>query len=130
MYLCFVSQSWLTVTLPTVACWVPLSMGFFKQEYWSGLPSLPPGDLPNPGIEFVSPVLQANSLPADPSGKPQRFCIQVKWGLCSNNNLSQCFLSTPNPTKWYFNYLIYYIFHLHIKLMICWFIGFLENCIF
>ena len=39
-----------------------LSMGFFRQEYWSGLPLPSPGDLPNPGIKPVSPVWQANSL--------------------------------------------------------------------
>ena len=51
---------------------VPLSMGFSRQEYWSGLPFPPPGDLPDPGIEPVSPVspeLQADSLPTEPSGK-------------------------------------------------------------
>ena len=41
-------------TLWTVAHGVPLSMGFSRQEYWSGLPCLPPGDLPDPGIETVS----------------------------------------------------------------------------
>ena len=44
----------------------PLSMGFSRQEYWSGLPIPPPGDLPDPGIEPVSPVsptLQVDSLP-------------------------------------------------------------------
>ena len=49
----------------TVACQVPLSMGFSRQEYWSGLPFPPPGDLPNPGIEpssAMSPVLQADAL--------------------------------------------------------------------
>ena len=44
----------------TVACQVPLSMGFSSQEYWSGLPFSSPGDLPDPGIE---PGLQADSLP-------------------------------------------------------------------
>ena len=44
------------------ACQVPLSMGFSRQEYWSGLPSPPPGDLPNPGIEPVFPALQVHSL--------------------------------------------------------------------
>ena len=39
----------------TVACLASLSMGFSKQEYWSGLPFPPPGDLPDPGIEPVSP---------------------------------------------------------------------------
>ena len=42
----------------TVACQAPLPMGFSRQEYWSGLPFPPPGDLPNPGIEPVSPVLE------------------------------------------------------------------------
>ena len=41
------------------------------QEYWSGLLCPPPGDLPNPGIEPTSPALQADSLPAEPSGKPK-----------------------------------------------------------
>ena len=51
------------------ACQAPLSMGFFRQEYWSGLPFPPPGDLPHSGIEPMSPVfpaLQVGSLPAEP----------------------------------------------------------------
>ena len=40
--------------------------GILRQEYWSGLPFPSPGDLPNPGIEPGSPVLQADSLPSDP----------------------------------------------------------------
>ena len=47
----------LFVTLWTVACQAPLSTGFFRQEYWSGLPLPPPEDLPNPGIELASPAL-------------------------------------------------------------------------
>ena len=43
-------------------------MGFSKQEYWSGLPFPPPGDLPNPGIEPRSPALQADSLPSETPG--------------------------------------------------------------
>ena len=46
-------------------------MGLPRQEYWSGLPCPPPGDLPNPGIELRSPALQADSLPAKPQGKPK-----------------------------------------------------------
>ena len=46
----------------TVTIQAPLSMGFSRQEYWSGVPFPPPGDLPGPGIEPVSPALQANSL--------------------------------------------------------------------
>ena len=48
-----------------IAHQAPLSKGFFRQEYWSGLPFPPPGDLPNPGIEPespVSPAMQADSL--------------------------------------------------------------------
>ena len=45
-------------------------MGFSRQEYWSGLPFPSPGNLPNPGIEPGSPALQADSLPAEPPGKP------------------------------------------------------------
>ena len=50
------------VTPSTVARQAPLSMGFSRQEYWSGLPFPTPGDLPNPGIEPGSPVLQADAL--------------------------------------------------------------------
>ena len=46
----------------TIANQAPLSMGFSRQEYWSGLPFPTPGDLPNPGIEPRSPALQADSL--------------------------------------------------------------------
>ena len=49
-----------------VAHQTPLSMGFPRQEYWSGLPFPYPGDLPNPGIEPRSPTLQADSLPGEP----------------------------------------------------------------
>ena len=51
------SCAWLFVTLWTLACQAPLSMGFFRQGYWNGLPCPPPGDLPDPGIEPVSPAL-------------------------------------------------------------------------
>ena len=54
----------------TVAYQVPLSMGFSRQYYWSGLPFPSPGDLPNTGIEPRSPTVQANSLPSEPPGKP------------------------------------------------------------
>ena len=43
----------------TVACQASLSMGFPRQEYWSGLPFPSPGDLPDPGVKLVSPALQA-----------------------------------------------------------------------
>ena len=52
--------------------------GFPRQKYWSGLPCPPPGDLPNPGIEPGFPTLQADSLPAEPPGKPPHLLKQWK----------------------------------------------------
>ena len=49
----------------------PLSMGFSRQEYWSGLPFSSPGDLPDAGVEPTSPALQVGSLPLSPQGIPQ-----------------------------------------------------------
>ena len=57
-----ISRVQLFVTLWTVAYQAPLSMGFSRQEYWSGLPFPSPGDLPDPGIEAMCPALQAGSL--------------------------------------------------------------------
>ena len=60
-----------SLTPRTVALQVPLSMGFPREEYWSGLPFPPPEDLPDPGIKSTSPVspaLKAGSLPLEPSG--------------------------------------------------------------
>ena len=56
----------------TVARQAPLSMGFSRQEYWSGLPFPSPGDLSDPGIEPVSPTLQADSLPSKLQGRSRR----------------------------------------------------------
>ena len=74
------SRAWLFVTPWTVAYQVPLAMGCSRQEYWSGLPSPSPGDLPDPGIEPESPMLQVNSLLSKPSGKPLNY-----WDSLLNN---------------------------------------------
>ena len=58
----------LSVTPGTIVRQTPLSMGFFRQEYWSKLPFPPPEDLPDPGIEPVSPALQLDT--GEPPGKP------------------------------------------------------------
>ena len=50
----------------TVAHHAPPSMGFSRQEYWSGLPFPSPGDLPDPGIEPGSPALEADALTSEP----------------------------------------------------------------
>ena len=52
----------------TVAYQAPQSMGFSRQESWSGLPFPSPGDLPHPGIKPRSPTLQADSSPSEPPG--------------------------------------------------------------
>ena len=60
----------LFVTLRTVARQAPLFMGFLRQEYRSGLPFPSPGDIPDPGIEPVSPTLTGSSLPRSHQGSP------------------------------------------------------------
>ena len=65
-----VTQSYPTLATPwTVAYQAPLSMRFSRQEYWSGLPLLSPGDLPDPGIEPRSPALESDALTSEPPGK-------------------------------------------------------------
>ena len=66
-------QYCLFVTLWAVACQGPLSMGFSRKEYWSGLPCPPLGNLPNPGVKLtslMSPVLAGGFFPLGPLGKP------------------------------------------------------------
>ena len=63
----------LFATLWTIAHQAPLPKWFSRQEYWSGLPCPPPGDLPGPGIELAS---QAGSLPLVPPGKPYSHLSQ------------------------------------------------------
>ena len=63
------------VTLWTVACQAPLSMGFSRQESWTGLPFLPPGYLPDPGIEPESPALVDGFFTTAPSGRPKNSDI-------------------------------------------------------
>ena len=58
-----------SATVWTVAHQVPLFMEFFRQEYWSGLPFLSPGDLPELVLVLWSSALQADSLPSEPPGK-------------------------------------------------------------
>ena len=70
----------------TVARQAPLSMGFSRQGYWSGLPFPSPGDLPNPGIEPGSPALQEDALLSEPSRKPQ---VSFKTHSLENFNWSR-----------------------------------------
>ena len=67
----------LFATLWTVAHQDPLSMGFFRQEYWSGLSFPSPGDLPDPGIEPGSPTLEVDALTSEPPGKTKVDNIMI-----------------------------------------------------
>ena len=79
----------------TIALQAPLSMRFSRQEYWSGLPCLPPGDLPNPGIKLtslVSPALAGRFFTTEPSRKPLylgSFVLSLKMGILSTMNSDQ-----------------------------------------
>jgi len=69
----------LFVTPWTVACQAPVSIGFFRQEYWSGLPCPPAGDLPDPGIKpasLMSPALAGGFFTTESPGKPMQI-----WGI-------------------------------------------------
>ena len=70
------SRVQLFATLWSIAHQAPLSIGFSRQEYWSGLPFPFPGDLPNPRIKPRSPALHADALTSEPPGKPQPLLIK------------------------------------------------------
>ena len=110
------SHVWLLVTPWTLACKSPLSMGFSRQECWSGLPFPPPGDLPDPGIEHRFPALQADCLSSQPPGKSYLLsgdiwnksifsCIWLPQTSCFFPKLIAFFLSTISPSPfWAFNF--------------------------
>ena len=72
----------------TVTHQSPLSMGFSRQEHWSGLPFPSPGDLPNAGIKQGSPALQVDSLPSEPPEKPL-----ISYTPMQNKKLKKCLIS-------------------------------------
>ena len=78
------SRVCLFVTPRTVAYQAPHSVGFSRQEYWSGLPFPSPGDLPNQGIEPRSPAFHADTLTSEPPGN-----------LALPNIIALLFLHTP-----------------------------------
>ena len=102
----------------TVAHQVPLSMGFFRQEYWSGLPFPPPGDLPDPGITASACVhcvscIAGGFFPAEPLGKPhyhpylQSPLLLAKDGylwttvaICQNHSPQHCVLLSLHLHVW------------------------------
>ena len=88
----FVAQSLshvrLFATPWTIACQAPLSMGFPRQEYWSGLPFPSPGDLPDPGIEYVSPTLAGGFYTTESPGEPMLFTTSLYFHVSSLLSLS------------------------------------------
>ena len=73
------SRAQLFATPQTAAHQAPQSMGFSRQEYWSGLPFPPPGDLPDPGIEPGSPALEADALTSEPPSVVGIQVLPLKW---------------------------------------------------
>ena len=90
----------------TVAHQVPLSMGFSRHKYWSGLPFPSPGDLPDPGIESAcpsSPVLQADSFTIELPGKSQHLFRQMQKRLlltCKFQDGFTCTATSPPFRRW------------------------------
>ena len=80
----------------TIAHQVPLSCGFSRREYWSGLPCPPPADLPNPGIKPRTPTLQVDSLLSKPLGKPKNTgvgCLSLLHGIFQTQESNQGLLN-------------------------------------
>ena len=79
----------------TVACQAPLSVGFLRQEYWSGLLFPSPGHLPDPGIKPASPALAGRFFTTEPPGKPfeklpvekyaSLYLLLLKYEICQNS---------------------------------------------
>ena len=85
------SRVQLFATLWTVACQAPLSLGFFRPEYWSGLPCPSSGDLPNPGFESMSPVypaLAGGFFTSEPMGKATKFSQYQSISQYENQHVS------------------------------------------
>ena len=74
----------LFATLWTVAHQAPQSMRFSRQEYWSGVPCPPPGDLPDPGVEPASPALKAESSLLSHQESPRYMCMYNQITLLYN----------------------------------------------
>ena len=97
VHACIQSLSYVRLlwTTWTVAHHAPLSMGFSRQEYWSGLPFPSPGDLPNPEIKLMSPALAGGFFTTVPPGK---LYLQSNWAQGSDwfaktSHITYCFLN-------------------------------------
>ena len=105
------------VTPWTVACQAPLSMGFPRQKYWSGLPFPSPGNLPNLGIEFASSAWQRDSLPLSHLGGSYADLTLNSCSLISNESSLLPSNSNTFPTSFSLNsQVISYLFFFPQKL--------------
>ena len=93
----------------TVSCQAPLSVGFSRQEYWSGLPCPLPGDLSNPGMEIRSPALQVDSLLTKSPGKPNLVTSPNPSGSSYRYRHIQILLNLPS--KYIQNLISSYVFY-------------------
>ena len=95
------SRARLFATPWTVAYQAPPSMGFSRQEYWSGLPFPSPGYLPNPGIEPRSPTFQVDALTSEPPGKPKNNVWDLSKSLSFSSYLSPSHIFGRKKSVWY-----------------------------
>ena len=103
-------RDWIELNWWTIACQAPLSMGFSRQEYWSGLPCPPSGDLPDPGIKpmsLVSPALAGGLFTLAPPGKPSELPYLLlilgksrEWPRESTKRITFAFYTWVSAIKW------------------------------
>ena len=113
-YCCLVAKSCLTIC-DLMECSPPgssLSMGFLRQEYWSGLPFPSPGDLPSPGIKPVSPALAGGFFITEPSRKPTKD-ISKRSILGYNSDLPTLALDKTHSTQLPLVFLLAMSHHCH-----------------
>ena len=115
------SRVQLFVTPWTVAHQAPPSLGFSRQEYWSGLPFPSPGDLSDPGIKPRSPALQADALTSEPPGKPYKLLyllymkkLSLNINLVFRSNLSDLFILFFVYSYFFFTLLFISVFQVNI----------------
>ena len=98
--MCVLSCSVVSISLD---CRLLCPWGLSRQEYWSGLSCPPPGNIPNPGIKPRSSALQANSLPAEPPGKPipnkMRYYLSITTNKIFIPNTTGMDLTNIMPSK-------------------------------
>ena len=95
--------SWTVAHQAPLSMGFAMSMGFPRQEYWSGLSFPPPGDLPNPGTEPMSPALQADSLPLSLLGSPVYVYTFLYLRARVMSGKKQCYMESHSFTGWKMN---------------------------